>query len=249
MAQVTEFQHKNNPTRNDTHENWHVSTWAHRAWFATGCAAVLFSLAKSLHSLRASTNPRPWLESILAAVAAYVLSDLGTGIYHWAIDNYGAAGTPVFGPQIEAFQGHHEQPWAITKRHLANNLYQTAATVAAFVFPVSLFSGDPAVLAFVGVFAGLVIFSQQFHAWAHTPRGKLPPVVAALQDAGILLAQPQHAAHHRPPYNNNYCIVSGLWNGFLDRSGFFLGLEMVLDRVAGYRPRSWTQSLVTCLDV
>ncbi|CAA0813960.1 Fatty acid desaturase 4- chloroplastic [Striga hermonthica] len=219
-------------TQNEIEESWQVSTWSHRAWLAIGCAAVLFSVAKSIHY--GSTKA-----SIFAAFVGYILADLGSGIYHWAIDNYGSPNTPIFGSQIEGFQGHHQQPWAITKKQVAVNLYLTAASVSVAVIPINILSTNPPLLMFVGVFGASEIFSQQFHAWAHTPRRKLPAVVKALQDAGILLAPSQHAAHHRPPYNNNYCIVSGIWNRILDRTGFFLGLELVFDWAFGYKPRCW----------
>ncbi|GER56594.1 Kua-ubiquitin conjugating enzyme hybridlocalisation domain [Striga asiatica] len=234
----------NKPTKYiENQETWQISTWTHRVWLAAGCAAVLFTLAKSLHLLIALRpfSPRPWIHSLSASFTGYAAADLASGIYHWAIDNYGSPHTPIFGPQIQDFQAHHQQPRAIARRQLANNLHLPAKWAAAAVSPVGLTAGSPALLAFAGVFWGCALFCQQFHAWAHTPRRRLPPVVAALQDAGIILAPAQHAAHRRRPYSNNYCVVSGLWNGFLDRVGFFVGLETVVDRVFGYQPRSWSE--------
>lgn len=109
------------------------------------------------------------------------------------------------------------------------------------VLPVTLLSGDAVLLAFVGVFAGCVMFTQQFHAWAHTPKGKLPPLLAALQDAGIMLPRAHHAAHHRPPFDGTYCTVSGVWNGVLDRWRVFTAVEVVIFRLFGCRPRSWAE--------
>ncbi|KAG8365077.1 hypothetical protein BUALT_Bualt18G0066700 [Buddleja alternifolia] len=117
------------------------------------------------------------------------MADLASGIYHWAMDNYGNAKTPIFGSLIESFQIHHEQPWAFTKSQLAYKLYVQAAVVTAVISPVNLFSSDPVVLGFAGRYAGCLLFSQQFHAWAHTPKGKLPAVVVALQGAGIILGK------------------------------------------------------------
>ena len=37
--------------------------------------------------------------------ASYVFSDLGTGIFHWSVDNYGDKNTPIAGNVIDAFQG------------------------------------------------------------------------------------------------------------------------------------------------
>ncbi|EYU33633.1 hypothetical protein MIMGU_mgv1a021842mg [Erythranthe guttata] len=206
MAAEIEFQQKKSAIikpspQQENQESWQISTWAHRAWFTSGCAAVLLSLSKSV---------------LLTA-----------GASTWT--------------QIDTFHSHHRHPSTITKRQLANNLHIPAAFVTAAALPVNVVSGDPVLLAFAGAFAGCVMFSQQFHAWAHAPKWKLPPVVAALQDAGVILGRAQHAAHHRPPYNSNYCIVSGVWNRVLDKTKFFTAAEVVVEWVAGYRPRSWSE--------
>ncbi|KAK1391203.1 Kua-ubiquitin conjugating enzyme hybrid, localization [Heracleum sosnowskyi] len=182
------------------------STWSHRAWVASGSTVVIISLAECISGAATS---HIWLQPLLASFVGYLLADLGSGIYHWGIDNYGNASTPIFGSQIEAFQGHHKFPWTITKR-------------------------------FVGTCSGCIMLSQQFHAWAHGTKSKLPPLVVALQNAGVLVSRSQHAAHHRQPYNNNYCIVSGVWNQILDQLQVFQTLEMILFFKLGVRPRSWS---------
>jgi Lipid desaturase domain len=40
------------------------------------------------------------------------------------VDNYGSLQTPVMGPIIAAFQGHHGSPWTITYRGFANNVHK-----------------------------------------------------------------------------------------------------------------------------
>lgn len=214
------------------------STWTHRAWLAGGCSTVVFALAKSIVN---SSNENLLLEQIVAGLIGYVLADLGSGVYHWAIDNYGDGSTPVFGSQIEAFQGHHKWPWTITRRQFANNLHALARVVTFVVLPMDLAISDPVLLSFIGVCSGCIMFSQQFHAWAHGTKSKLPPVVVALQESGVLVSRSQHAAHHKQPYNNNYCIVSGVWNEFLDELKVFEALELVLFFKFGARPRSWSE--------
>ena len=87
---------------------------------ALGAAYVLAGKARSGSNRRAGRAPhrraRPG-HMLLPAPA-----DLGTGIYHFGVDNYGDANTPVFGRQIEAFQGHHRRPWTITEREFENNV-------------------------------------------------------------------------------------------------------------------------------
>ncbi|KAF5728396.1 hypothetical protein HS088_TW21G00543 [Tripterygium wilfordii] len=214
------------------------STWSHRAWVASGCTTVLISLAKSIW---VAADSQIWFEPILAGLVGYILADLGSGVYHWGIDNYGDESTPIFGPQIEAFQGHHKWPWTITRRQFANNLHALARAVTFSVLPLDIACNDPVIHGFVGVCSGCIMFSQQFHSWAHGTKSKLPPLVVALQDLGVLVSRSEHAMHHRQPYNNNYCIVSGVWNEFLDEKKVFEVLEMVLFFKLGVRPRSWSE--------
>ncbi|KAI3688541.1 hypothetical protein L2E82_46182 [Cichorium intybus] len=215
------------------------STCIQRAWVATGCTSVLISLANSIIG---SIDSHIWLEPILSGFVGYLFADLGSGVYHWGIDNYGDSSTPVFGSQIEAFQGHHKWPWIITKRQFANNLHALARVITYIVLPIDLIGHDqPVLMGFVGMASGCIMFSQQFHARAHGTKSKLPPIVVALQDAGVLVSRSQHLDHHRPPYKNNYCIVSGVWNRFLDDHRVFEALEMVVFLKLGLRPRSWSE--------
>ncbi|XP_054799667.1 fatty acid desaturase 4, chloroplastic-like [Prosopis cineraria] len=225
----------NHPLTNDPSLR---STWSHRAWVAAGCTTVLVSLAKCISQ---ATIMQVWFEPVLAGWVGYILADLGSGVYHWAIDNYGDESTPVFGPQIEAFQGHHKRPWTITRRQFANNLHALARAVTFTVLPIGLVCNEPTVLGFVGACSGCIMFSQQFHAWAHGMKSRLPALVVALQNTGVLVSRSQHATHHRAPYNENYCIVSGAWNEFLDKHKVFEVLEMIVYFKFGVRPRSWSE--------
>ncbi|POO00384.1 B domain of TMEM189, localization domain containing protein [Trema orientale] len=147
---------------------------------------------------------------------------------------------PTLTGSVEEFQGHHMWSWVITKRQFANNLHALGLAVTFAVLPIDLFCDNPIIHGFVSVCFGCILFSQQFHAWAHSTRSRLPAFVVALQDLGILLPRSQHADHHRPPYNNNYCIVSGIWNKFLDNQEVFKALEKLLFLKLGVRPRSWS---------
>ena len=60
-----------------------------------------------------------------------------------------------------------------------------------------------------------------------------------VQDAGLLVSRRAHGAHHRAPFEGNYCIVSGIWNDPLDKSGFFRRLETWIAARTGVEPRCW----------
>merc|ERR1719434_316307 len=78
----------------------------------------------------------------------------------------------------------------------------------------------------------------------------LPPFVSVwagafvwLQDHGVLVSRKAHGAHHKAPFDGNYCIVSGFWNPILDKDGaddsFFRTLERFIYKTTGQKPRCW----------
>jgi ubiquitin-conjugating enzyme E2 variant len=215
-----------------------TSTNEHRLWTFGPMAVMALAFGVAMGHVHTAGDA---LAAAGAFLAAYTLADFGTGVYHWGVDNYGDGQTPVFGRQIAAFQGHHQRPWTITQREFCNNLHQVfkpAATPAVVIAAASpflpLFPG-----VFLPSFLFLVCMSQQFHAWSHMKKSELPAVVVALQDAGVLIGRAAHGAHHRPNFEGNYCIVSGWWNGPLDRSGFFRALEQLVVKATGVEPRCW----------
>lgn len=68
-----------------------------------GSFAILAMLvAKSVWLL--NNNDGSVIGFIIAALVGFEFADFGSGVYHWSMDNYGNAKTPIFGTQIEAFQ-------------------------------------------------------------------------------------------------------------------------------------------------
>jgi hypothetical protein len=174
---------------------------------------------------------------------AYWTSDLGTGIFHWSVDNYGSKKTPLLGGVIDAFQGHHKYPWTITKRQWANNIHTTCIAPLVFTTPTLFFNERATDLIFVGVFTSLIVLSQQFHAWSHMKKSELPSTVLKAQDMGLLIGRRDHGQHHKSPFASNYSIVSGWWNPILDGNGFYRKLEQVIYDTTGVPPRCWSDDV------
>ena len=88
---------------------------------------------------------------------------------------------------------------------------------------------------------------------SHRKEPQTHPAVNWLQDRGLLIGRRAHGQHHLAPFEGNYCIVSGMWNGLLDRgaagpdgdtksgTGFFRRLERLVFAASGGRlsPRCW----------
>jgi palmitoyl-[glycerolipid] 3-(E)-desaturase len=96
----------------------------------------------------------------------------------------------------------------------------------------------PLLRTFLTVFIGLVTMSQQTHAWSHSLPSETPAVVQLLQDAGLIISRKAHGAHHLPPFEGNYCIVSGICNPLLD-GGLTKSWERKIFDMNGVAPRSW----------
>ena len=108
---------------------------------ATFAGHALFA-ANAIHTLLEQTNGNVELTaatSVATIFASWVLADLGSGVLHWSVDNYGNGSTPVMGNIIAAFQGHHSAPWTITYRGFCNNVWKLCIpfglpTVAAITY-------------------------------------------------------------------------------------------------------------------
>ncbi|KAL6785985.1 FAD4 [Auxenochlorella protothecoides x Auxenochlorella symbiontica] len=219
------------------------STLEHRAWVYGTMGLLMGSVGiAGTHT----DSPGEVLALLASCVASYYAADFVSGVVHWGLDNYGDGDTPFFGSQIAAFQGHHSEPWTITQRAFANNVHKVfkPATAPALV----LLAAAPFTPSWLTTFGAslllLLCLSQQTHAWAHKKPSQLPAAVLALQDAGVIVSCKVHGAHHRPPFEGNYCIVSGVWNPILDGDGsdqgFFRRLERIVQAATGVKPRCWT---------
>ena len=89
---------------------------AHAAFFTTSISQI-YGLTDGNFALTA-------MESAAIIVSSWAFADLGSGVLHWSVDNYGNGRTPVMGNIIAAFQGHHSAPWTITERDFCNNVYK-----------------------------------------------------------------------------------------------------------------------------
>ena len=81
------------------------STSKHQAICATATALVAALLAKAALLFASGQTPLSLGWFAFTLFAGLEFADFGSGVYHWSMDNYGNAHTPVWGKQIEAFHG------------------------------------------------------------------------------------------------------------------------------------------------
>ena len=181
------------------------------------------------------------VQAFAVSLFSWVMADLGSGVLHWSVDNYGNGKTPVMGGIIAAFQGHHSAPWTITERGFENNVHKLCIPfgVQTVLAMKLVFGLGPAATLFWSVFAAMEIMSQEFHKMSHATKSDAGPVWNGLQDIGMAINRKSHAQHHIAPYDGNYCIVSGFCNDVVDNSGLFRCLEHNVYKINGIEANSW----------
>ena len=239
-----------------------------RAWLALEAgllvrAATMPGVLPALAAAPLSTT----VGALALFIAAWVAADLSVGIFHvraasdspfpfrahisdlsapllthaqFFVDNYGSGCTSVIGSVIEGFQHHHERPWLITRGELCTVVEGPCVATMPLQL-AALLLGGPCACVFMTFLAFWKVMAQVSHAWSHERRTALPPFVALLQDARVLISCKEHRQHHLPPINDHYCILSGLWNGPLDRLGVFPAIERAVFALTGNAPRSWDE--------
>src|SRR5690606_90435 len=181
-----------------------------------------------------------WLAILAVAAVGYVLADLVSGLVHWGFDTWGSRDLPVLGPTfIVPFRVHHDDPLDIPRHGFAatnghNCFVSLFALVPALTLPAHWMI-TPLLQAFLLALSLGVLATNQFHKWAH--QAEPHPVVARLQDWGVVLGRAHHQVHHTWPYERHYCITTGWLNRPLDAIGFFRRLEWAVEKVTGVAPR------------
>lgn len=167
---------------------------------------------------------------MITLAVAWLAADLMSGIFHWWEDRYGDPDWPVLGtyvvrPNIR----HHRSPSELCEAGYWERNWTTilpAATLSAACYLAGL---PTAALAFA-----IVTQANEIHSWAHQ-RCSRP--IRGLQLLGVLCSPEQHAAHHRQPFDRNYCTMTDLINPVLTAADAWRIAERCIEALSGIRPR------------
>jgi len=167
-------------------------------------------------------------------------ADFVSGLVHWLADTWGRSDWPILGPAIiRGFREHHTDPEAILAHDFietngASSLGSLVLLSSAAVVPLDGLAERFSDSAILGLSTALVA-TNQIHKWAHS--ASPPRAVAWLQARGWILRRNDHAVHHAPPFDRNYCITTGWLNPLCQRLAVFKGLERAITLCCGAIPR------------
>lgn len=171
------------------------------------------------------------------AVAGWAAADLGSGVFHWAVDNYPTRKTPVIGNLAEEFQVHHHEPTSILARSTASNFAQVGMFAALPLLATAIVNPTAAVTAGLTSMMVGTSLSQASHRWTHDRNA--PGYTKVFQKLKLSQSRGDHAKHHAMPWDDHYCVVNGMWNPLLSRTLFWRKLEKGVHAVTGREPKSW----------
>jgi hypothetical protein len=157
----------------------------------------------------------------LSFFLAWLLSDLLSGLIHFAGDRIGHSAWPILGPGfIAPFREHHSFPDAILSHGLCERIGSHAIGTIPFLAGALVVGDASAPVSVTGLHVGVafflvslsfwVVLTGQIHVWAH--QRVVPVWVRRAQRIGILLSPEQHACHHTGAHRSHYCITSGFWD-------------------------------------
>jgi plasmanylethanolamine desaturase len=180
------------------------------------------------------------ITTLLALFVGYFLSDVASGLVHWATDTWFSE--RQFGRLIAIAREHHTHP-----SHILGYRFLENSTLGSF--PSALFIGPLAIwIAFLPrselLYAIMIVcflisltlfFGTSLHNIGH--RKAKSPAIKLGQKLGLFITPAYHHVHHSGDQTTRYCTVNGWANPLLDRIGFWRGLERLISAVTGAVPR------------
>lgn len=137
---------------------------------------------------------------VLQLIAGWFAADALSGIAHFIGDRTWIGGSRLFA----TFNAdHHAQPRKIVETpFVERNLTNFAAVFLVSGVWLALF--EPTWFLASLAAGGLMV--AEAHRWAHAP-SRAPTPIRWLQQIGLLQSPKQHARHHRPPHDVNFCLL------------------------------------------
>lgn len=149
------------------------------------------------------------MQTFLILLAAYVVADAITGIYHMVTDL--GYNTPT---QVGYFRNHHLRPETMTFDLQPLLAMIPLFAVAYFFWPLFFIA--------TGIF---VAAGQIPHYYTHHRRN-IPKVILWLQQLHIIMDERGHNRHHwSKNYDVNYCVLSGWNNWWLNKVSSYISMR------------------------
>ena len=172
--------------------------------------AMSLGIAWSVYSI--VQDPPSWQALTIMVVLCYFVTDLVSGLLHIILDNPRSLDIKFIAPLAQGFQNHHDDPQKIFRElSLYQHLYVMHLPLTLFFIAVLPFQNSLVYAAFLCMVAMLHLM-QMAHRWAHVPDEQRSGFITGLQRVRFLIPYGIHDEHHCEPFEQNFCIMSGVCN-------------------------------------
>jgi len=154
--------------------------------------------------------PSLWQTGVLVTFSL-VATDLISGLLHVVLDNPRSLALAPIRGLAQGFQRHHQNPANIYEMPLYQHLYVMHMPLTFLFLAVLPFHDAGMYVVFLSMVSWLHLM-QMAHLWAHLPPERVPAPVRLLHATRVLLTKPEHDLHHTPPYDKDFCIMTGVCN-------------------------------------
>lgn len=182
----------------------------------------------------------------IQAISTWLATDFLSGVFHWLEDCYGNPFWPIVGRHVTKPNIlHHYVPRAFVTNswYLSSRLLLLICVlVAALTLILGVFNWMVALAVLLGVNA------NQVHKWSHRTRHENGRFIVLLQRARLIQSPSHHHRHHIHGKDSNYCVLTDFLNPVLDRTGFWRGLEWLIERLFGMKRRNDETMALQVLD-
>lgn len=192
-----------------------------------------------------------WPIFFASIIVGLLITDLISGLVHWAFDTWGSLDTPLIGTNfIRSFREHHLDPAAMTRHDFIEVSSDSCILPLPLLAILALINPHPTTIFFKLVLSTtittcfFVTFINQCHKWAHLRNNH--PILRWMQQNRLILNPQEHNVHHTRPYDDYYCTFNGWMNPPLSAINFWRFLEDTITKWTGAIPRkddvNWTAS-------
>jgi hypothetical protein len=192
-----------------------------QTWLGKGSVLANWGLAATsmyFASKGLYMNPDRLLMAASLQPIAWYAADMATQIGHKWLDSIASPMGKIWGEVVRSFRKHHEFANNLNEEDYLSNvapfgppmLIPFAANAAASPF------APPEITAAVNTWLLGFLNATEIHKQAHMGRNA-SPFFKAGQKAGVFVTNEVHMAHHKPPFDANYSVISGWFNPMAKR--------------------------------
>lgn len=162
-----------------------------------------------------------WSIVLALHVSLYFYTDVVSACLHVVLDNPYFLDPKVYYGAIEkaakGFQEHHLDTTLICRMSVFNHLAPISAGIA-IAFAIGKLMHNSIYLSTIQLSLTFwLCLMQMAHRWSHMTYSERGPLINKLQSWRVILSPADHLRHHRNPYDNQFAIMSGIFNPIMNQ--------------------------------